>query len=241
MARILRKILKIAGLAVVVLVAVVAVYLGAAFGLGRIPVAKADPAAPADVRVFIRSNGVHSDLVLPVHSTQIDWSRELPYDHTQSNDSTFDYVGIGWGDKGFYMDTPTWAQLKASTALKAGFWLSTTAMHATFYRAAGLAPGPACIVLHLSRAEYARLIAYVQASFRRDAAGQVEWIPGHSYGADDAFYEANSTYSILYTCNTWTNDALKAAGQKASLWTPLEAGIFYQYGRTGKPPEETGQ
>ena len=237
MVRILRKILRIAGLAVVALVAVVGLYLGVAFGLARIPVAKADPGAPADVLVFIRSNGVHSDLVLPVKNAQLDWSRQLRYDRTLANDPSFDYVGIGWGDKGFYMDTPTWAQLKASTAIKAGFWLSTTAMHATFYRAAGLAPSPACVVLHLSRAEYARLVAYIQASFRRDAAGQVEWIPGHSYGRDDAFYEAHGTYSVLYTCNTWTNNALKAAGQKACLWTPLEAGIFYQYGQTGKPPE----
>ncbi len=241
MARILRKILKIAGYAVVALVAVVAVYMGVAFVLARIPVAKADPAAPADVEVFIFSNGVHSDLVLPVRNDQMNWSRQVRYDHTLANDPTFNYVGIGWGDKGFYMDTPTWAQLKASTALRAGFWLSTTAMHATFYRAADLGPGPACVALHLSRAEYARLIQYIQASFRHDAVGRVEWIPGHSYGRDDAFYEAHRTYSVLYTCNTWTNDALKVAGQKASLWTPFESGIFYQYGQTGKPPGDTIQ
>lgn len=237
MVRIFRKILKVAGLAVVALVAVVGLYLGVAFVLARIPVAKADAHAPADVTIFIYTNGVHSDLVLPVKTAQIDWSQQLRYDRTLGNDPTFDYIGIGWGDKGFYMDTPTWAQLKASTAIKAGFWLSTTAMHATFYRAAALAPGPACVPLHLSRAEYARLVQYIQASFRHDAAGRVEWISGHSYGRDDAFYEAHGTYSVLHTCNTWTNNALKAAGQRACLWTPLEGGIFYQYGRTGKPPE----
>ncbi len=241
MARILRSILIIAGYAVVALLAAGALYVGVALVLERVPVAKADPAAPADVVVFIRSNGVHSDLVLPVRTDQIDWSQQVRYAHTQANDPSFGYVGIGWGDKGFYMDTPTWAQLKASTAIRAGFWLSTTAMHATFYRAADLGPTPACVALHLSRAEYARLVRYVQASFRHDAAGRVEWIPGHSYGRDDAFYEAHGTYSFLYTCNTWTNNALKAAGQKASLWTPFESGIFYQYGQTGKPPASAAE
>lgn len=241
MARVLRQILKITGYAVVILVVVVALYVGVALVLERIPVAKADPAAPADVAIFIFSNGVHSDLVLPVKTDLIDWSQQVRYAHTQANDPSFDYVGIGWGDKGFYMDTPTWAQLKASTAIRAGFWLSTTAMHATFHRAADLRPGPACVALHLSRDEYARLIAYIQASFQHDVAGRVHWISGHSYGRDDAFYEANRTYSILYTCNTWTNNALKVAGQKASLWTPFESGIFCQYGRSGKPVGDTIQ
>lgn len=241
MAAVLRKTLKIIGYAAGTVVGATALYVGAALVLERIPVAKADAGAPADVAIFIRTNGVHSDLVLPVRTDQFDWTRQLPYAHTQSNDPSFDYVGIGWGDKGFYMDTPTWAELKPSTAIKAGFWLSTTAMHATFYRAADLGPSPACVPLHLSRAEYARLIAYVQASFQHDAAGRVRWIPGHSYGRDDAFYEAHGTYSILNTCNTWTNNALKVAGQKASLWTPFESGIFYQYGQSGKPPAGTAE
>ena len=178
------------GYAAGAVVSATALYVGAALVLERIPVAKADPGAPADVPVFIRTNGVHSDLVLPVRTDQFDWTRQLPYANTQSNDPSFDYVGIGWGDKGFYMDTPTWAELKPSTAIRAGFCLSTTAMHATFHRAADLAPSPPCVPLHLSRAEYGRLIQYIQASFRLDAAGRVEWVAGHSYGRDDAFYEA---------------------------------------------------
>ncbi|PVD53231.1 hypothetical protein DC498_04965 [Terrimonas sp.] len=30
-------------------------------------------------------------------------------------------------------------------------------------------------------------------------------------------------------CNIWANNALKACGQRASLWTALDGGIFYQY------------
>ena len=45
----------------------------------------------------------------------------------------------------------------------------------------------------------------------------------------DAFYDAKGSYNLTRTCNTWTNNALKAAGLKACLWTPFDSGIFWQY------------
>ena len=45
----------------------------------------------------------------------------------------------------------------------------------------------------------------------------------------DAFYDAKGKYSLFYTCNTWANCALKAANQKASLWTVYDKGIFCHY------------
>ncbi|QKG52073.1 TIGR02117 family protein [Hymenobacter sp. BRD67] len=229
MSPLLRKSLKITACTVGALVGAVGLYLGSAYVLSRIPVAKQPTTEPATIPLFIYSNGVHTDLVLPVRTRFIDWSQQLPYGNTQAADTSYHYIGIGWGDKGFYLDTPTWAQLKASTAIKAGFWLSTSAMHTTFYREADLQPGPECVALHLTPTQYQQLIAYIQKSFRRDAAGQFTWLPGHSYAAHDAFYEANNRYSILNTCNTWTNNGLKVSGQKASLWTPFDTGILYQY------------
>lgn len=37
------------------------------------------------------------------------------------------------------------------------------------------------------------------------------------YGINDAFYDAKGKYSFFETCNTWANDGLKEAGQKARL------------------------
>ena len=50
-----------------------------------------------------------------------------------------------------------------------------------------------------------------------------------AYGNNDAFYDARGSYSFLYTCNTWTNDGLKVAGQKAAFWTATDFGIFQHY------------
>ncbi|MBD2722289.1 TIGR02117 family protein [Hymenobacter armeniacus] len=225
----LQKALKVAAYAAVGLSGTVAAYLSAAFVLSHIAVPKAEPNAAPDVPVFLHTNGVHTDIVVPVKTDQMDWSQLLPYRNIPSGDTTLRYLAFGWGDKGFYLDTPTWADLKFSTAFVAAFWLGSSAVHATYLP--GLTPGPDTVPLHLSRAEYARLIRYIQTSFAYDAAGRVQHIKGHSYGPDDAFYEARRVYSFAYTCNTWTNNALKASGQRACLWTPSDKGIFYQYGR----------
>lgn len=225
----LRKIVRGLAYTVGAVVGVGAAYVAVAVVVSRIAVPKQPTTELADIPLFIRSNGVHTDLVMPVKTSLIDWSQQVRFDHTLANDSSYHYVGIGWGDKGFYLDTPTWADLKVSTALKAAFWLSSSAMHATFYRKAELYPGPDCIALHITPTQYAKLIDYIQASFRHDAAGQIELIPGHSYGRDDAFYEAHRVYSVFYTCNTWANNGLKISGQKACLWTPMERGIMNLY------------
>jgi len=224
----IQKAARIGGYGLLSCVAFIAVYAGAALTIPRIPVPKANPNAPADVTVYLHTNGVHTDIVLPVVSPEFDWRPLLPYANIPSQDGSLPYVGFGWGDKGFYLDTPTWADLKLSTAFVAAFWLGSAAMHTTYFRT--MTPGDQTIELRLSRAEYARLVDYIRTSFRQDAAGRFEHIEGHSYSENDAFYEAPRVYSFLYTCNTWTNNALKASGQRACLWTPTDSGIFHIYG-----------
>ena len=224
-----RKLLKFLGYTAGSLVGVAGLYLAAAYGLSRIAVHKTQPNAAPDVLVYLHSNGVHTDIVVPVRNEYMDWSQQLPVTDTPAADASLRYLAFGWGDKGFYLDTPTWADLKFSTAFVAAFWLGSSAMHATYLPA--LAPGPDTVPLHLSKDEYARLIAYIQQSFCYDDAGRAQHIKGHSYAQNDAFYEAHGVYSFLYTCNTWTNNALKASGQRACLWTPSDRGILHQYGR----------
>lgn len=82
----------------------------------------------------------------------------------------------------------------------------------------------------ITKTEYDRLIKYINDTFQRDQNGKSLLIKTNAvYDKNDAFYEANGKYSFLSTCNTWTNNALKAAGQKAALWTPSDRGIFLHY------------
>ncbi|TGE24855.1 TIGR02117 family protein [Hymenobacter aquaticus] len=227
----LKKTLQITGYAAASLVGIVGVYAASSFVLSRIPVNTHDQDPAEDVDIYILSNGVHTDIVVPVRSRYIDWSELVPFQNTPANDTSAPYVGFGWGDKGFYLDTPTWAELKPSTAFKAMFYLSSSAMHVTFHQR--LQEGDDCVKIRISQAEYARLIDYIKGSFDYDAQGRPQHIRGHSYGQYDAFYEAKRTYSFLFTCNTWANNGLKESGQRACFWTALDSGIFYQYRHRG--------
>lgn len=223
----LRKVVKGAAYTVGGIVGIVALYVAGGAVLSAIPVGQKTPPGPDQVEAYILSNGVHTDIVVPVSNDQIDWTQLVPYTDTPAMDTTRDYIGFGWGDKGFYLDTPTWSQLKPSTAFKAMFWLGESAMHTTFHHQP--TEGPDCVRVLLTREQYARLIQFIKTSFDLDAQGRIIRITGHSYGQYDAFYEAKRTYNLFYTCNTWANEGLKAAGQRAALWTAFDFGIFWQY------------
>ena len=227
MAGIIKKIAKVAKYTAGGLLGALVVYGVGAVALSAVPVGARSTPAPGAIEAYVLSNGVHTDIVVPVRTTQIDWSRTIRYAHTPAADVTRPYIGFGWGDKGFYLYTPTWAQLKLSTAIRALFFLSSSAIHTTFHNQPVV--GPHCVQIYLSPAEYARLISFIENSFRPDAQGHVQHISGHSYGRHDAFYEARRVYNLFYTCNTWANEGLKVSGQRASLWTPFDAGIFWHY------------
>ncbi|MCE3075805.1 TIGR02117 family protein [Chryseobacterium gwangjuense] len=181
-----------------------------------------------EVPIYIYTNGVHTDIVMPVKNDMQDWSAKLPFNNIKSKQTDYNYIGVGWGDKGFYLDTPTWADLKFSTAFKAAFWLSESAMHCTYYRE--MKEASDCKKIMISRNQYQKLIAFVEGKFDTDKNGKFVLIPTNAvYGDNDAFYDARGNYSFLYTCNTWANDALKAAEQKAACWTPSDYGIFLHY------------
>lgn len=206
----------------------VLLYLASAYCLSRIATGK-ESNTTSDVAIYIKTNGVHTDVVVPVKTPQLDWSREIAFSNTHIKDTAnAKYLAMGWGDKGFYLNTPTWADLKFSTAFKAAFALSTTAIHATFYDT--LIEDSACKKIMISNQQYSRLIQYINASFKHDVNGHVQHIiTNANYGRNDAFYEAVGSYNLFKTCNTWANTALKKCGQKACLWTVFDTGIFLKY------------
>ena len=157
------------------------------------------------IELYILTNGVHTDLVVPVKSKYIDWSSKLPFKNTKGQKTDFDYISFGWGDKGFYLDTPTWAELKFSTAFKAAFWLSDSAMHCTYYKQ--MKVGDDCKKMMLTEKQYQQLIHFIDSKFDKVASGKYILIKTDAvYGNDDAFYDAKGSYNFTYTCNTWANN-----------------------------------
>lgn len=216
--------LKVTG----VLVGIILIYALLGYLLPFIEVSEKHDGEAKEIPIYIYTNGVHTDIVMPVKNDIHDWSSKIPFSDTKSAKTDYQFVGIGWGDKGFYLDTPTWADLKFSTAFKAAFWLSESAMHCSFYRK--MTEADDCKKIMISRSQYRKLIDFVDKKFDKDDQGNYILVPTNAvYGDNDAFYDAKGRYSFLNTCNTWANDALKAAGQKAAFWTPSDYGIFLHY------------
>lgn len=202
-------------------------YLLIAFVFSRISLSGRED-ANKDIAIYILTNGVHSDLVVPIQSDVYDWSQQVSAKYTRSQRTDFTYLALGWGDKGFYLETPEWKDLKPSVAFKAVTGLNSTAMHATFYTK--LTEGEDCIKIWLSKDQYRNLVRYITHRFRKDENDRFILIPTDAvYGDDDVFYEAKGRYHLFYTCNTWTNEGLRVCGQKNCLWTPFDKAIFKLY------------
>lgn len=223
MKKIFRILLKTLG----VLVLLIVVYLLAVVLLPMIPVNKEKQKPNDKITAYILTNGVHTDIVVPVKSEAIDWSTFVSFSDTKSK-KEYEYIAFGWGDKGFYLDTPEWKDLKFSTAFNAAFWLGDSAIHTTFYD--NMTIDDNCKKVDLSVEEYQKLIVYIKQSFDLDKNNKVELIKTDAvYGDSDSFYEAKGSYSLFFTCNTWAASALKAANKEAPLWTATQQGIFRHY------------
>lgn len=219
MSRYLLKILK--GIAIFL-----GCYLVIMFSLSRIPVNSNDDDSAEDVAIYIKSNGVHTDIVFPIKTVYKDWTPLVHPTQTTSKDSTFQYVGIGWGDHDFYLNTPQWSDLKPSTAFKAAFWMGTGLMHATFHHE--VKESERCVKVMVSKSEYLKMVAFAESSFILEN-GQSVLIPNASYGDHDLFFKAHGKYNLFYTCNAWANNCLKAGEQKAALWSLTDTGILHHY------------
>lgn len=227
MKTLLKKSLKILKKFFLWLFIFIGLYLIAAFVLSRILVNSTDYDPKKEITIFLKSNGVHTDIVVPVTNEIKDWSKDIRYSQTVAKDSTMRFVAIGWGNKDFYLNTPEWSDLKFSTAFKAAFHIGETAMHTQFYH--NLTENENCYRIDISEAEYQKLVNFISDSFSKDASGQTQWISGSHYNSYDAFYEANGKYDLFNTCNSWTNRALKTSGQKASVWALTDTAILRHY------------
>jgi uncharacterized protein (TIGR02117 family) len=77
--------------------------------------------------IYISSNGVHLDIILPVNDVNSVLRKQL------SLSPGVKFVFFGWGDKLFYINTPEWSDLTFRVAFMAVFLKTESAMHVTPY------------------------------------------------------------------------------------------------------------
>jgi len=223
----MRRALKYVVRGLAALLAVPAGYFLLALIFGMIPANPSWREPERGVTIYVRTNGVHTWLLVPKVTAQMDWRPLLPGAHLKDKDwGAGDHVAFGYGNRTFYLETPTWGDLTMKNAFLAAFGQGRSLMHADHGHRPEANANQRALVLR--GAEYRRLAAFILASFQRDAKGRAIPLIGRGYGGSDMFYEAAGPYSAVYTCNSWTGEALRHAGVRTGRWTPLSQSLIWR-------------
>ena len=221
----LPTLLRIAAWALALVLAAVLLYLaGAALGsLWAVNRHRHPP--PQGIDVWLRSNGVHVDLILPVSTAERDWRDDFPLRSFGDPPRAPRWVAFGWGARDFFVNVREWKDLTAGAALRA-LMRAPTVLHVE-YVADDAAIGAANAVrkIIVTRDEHAFLVRYVHSSLALDPGGRPQLLPGMGYSGNDNFYEGAGNYTPIATCNEWVNGGLKGAGLPAPLWSPFAWGL----------------
>ena len=172
---------------------------------------------PAENEIFITTNGVHLDIILPVQYLDYELLNKIEI-LPQTK-----YIAFGWGDKQFYINTPEWKDLTFKTAFKALFLKSKTAMHVTCYRNSYAE----WRTIKLCSSQLDSLNIYIEKSFQKNENENLQKIDVSGYFETDAFYDAKGSFSLFKTCNVWVNKALKVTEVETSVWSPFNLGVLY--------------
>jgi uncharacterized protein (TIGR02117 family) len=184
---------------------------------GALPRNTAWREAEHGVTIYVATNGVHTGLILPTRAEGVDWSRLVRAEHLADPRYAGRYLWFGWGERDFYLNTPTWADLSGATVAGAALGSNRTLMHVDHL----LQPWTDARPIRLTTAQYRSLVVAVANSF--DSADRAP-IPG--YGPADIFYPARGRYDMLRTCNSWTGRMLAKAGVRVGAWTPFSATVM---------------
>lgn len=122
------------------------------------------------------------------------------------------YVRIGWGDGDYYTGKST----SIGTATRALFASRYSAIQVIGYTADPFAriPAETRVPLRITDDAMQELVAYLDASFTRDGRDEGQALrPLQAYVENSGvFFEASQHYGLFNNCNTWSGEALRAAG-----------------------------
>jgi uncharacterized protein (TIGR02117 family) len=220
---------KLVGRLLTALLALPALYLFAAL-VGSLAPLNSGWTEPAQgTTVYIADNGIHADLIMPVDAQGLDWAPLFPKTDFAAASPDARWIAFGSGEKGVYLDTPTWWDIRPRTiwsALAGG----KRVMHVEYV------PSPyyAAREIRLRPEEYRRLWAVIRADLALDRNGRPQRIDHPGYGPADAFYRATGKASAVRTCNAVVAHWLRLAGVKTSLWPPFVPGLTWRYRRSSQ-------
>ena len=174
----------------------------------------ADPPQPANVTIYILLQDWHTEIAFPAPQLT------GPITRFHAIFPGAAYLTFGFGERLYYQKRHTDLADMLNAILPGPGILLTTAL-----------PGPPSAVYHdqemitltITQAELDRLADFVWDALEKSPDGALNRI-GDSPYPGYVFYGSATTYSGLYTCNTWTLEALDTAGLQTGA-----AGVLFAY------------
>jgi len=107
----LKKILKL----ILGVFAIPIIYLLISLLLTSITVNESEVSLNANKTIYLNTNGVHLDVIIPVSEIDNNLKKGLKMKDEK-------YLSFGWGDENFYLYTPTWSDLTFNNAFNDDFY-----------------------------------------------------------------------------------------------------------------------
>jgi uncharacterized protein (TIGR02117 family) len=213
----MRKVLRFLSMSLAVIV------LAAALGtLVPRPLWPAASAGEGARHILVLKNPIHTDIAIPVDDAVRQRFHFLVEAGIPADSPEVRYIVFGWGGRAFYLETPTWSELKAGPVMKA-LTLDASVMHVDVAGAIA-EPHPDVTGFDIDGKRFAALLDFIQASFQQGPNGPIH-VQNAAYSRFDGFFEANGHFNALVGCNTWTAAALRTAGLRTGWWNPLPVSL----------------
>lgn len=184
---------------------------------------------PCEFTIYLTSDGLHTNFIVPLATTVYRWPDHLNLETVGGTPATtYRYLQFGWGDRRFYMETPSWDQVKPTDALRALFyWHNDSAIFVKGHPQVPQYANEQLKCLRLGKTDFLALMNFINGTFQVAADGKKQRL-GSGQDRESSFYAAIGYYSILKTCNSWTADGLRSANVNTPLWAGLATPIMQQ-------------
>jgi uncharacterized protein (TIGR02117 family) len=179
--------------------------------------------------VLLLSNPIHTDLAFPADPDVLARLSFIGSETFQLTDPRIAWIVVGWGGRSFYLETPTWSELKFMPLMR-GLTVDRSTLHVEPIGTIDTRQ-PGIERLSVSSAAFGAMLEGTIATFQRDAGGKAMMIADAGYGLNDRFFEANGYFTALAGCNTWTSAILRQGGLRTGFWNPLPQSLVWSLKR----------
>lgn len=169
------------------------------------------------IEVLLYTGPIHYDFLIPaVPESRAAFSfteqQGLPV-----NDPRLGWFVVGWGARAFYTTMGGYGDVTAQAV-----WKAITGDTATIRidSVGTLRADLDVLRLKMTGQEFSRFLLAINASFKQSGDQTRLPIDAHLTGTD-IFYEAEGTFNIFITYNTWIGQILRDAGFQFGYWTPM--------------------